>query len=85
MTFNKNELIPIFCFITYIEAVFIHPVSDETCETLMKLCKDEFKVPVAARSNVEKAAVVKFWRANGKFTCLGNILLSEGKKVRHYI
>ena len=60
MKSKKKELITIFCFITYNEAVFIHPVSDKTYETLIKLCKDEFNVPVAASLNVEKAAVVKF-------------------------
>ena len=46
MKFKKKELIDIFCFITYIQAVFIHPVSEKTYETLTKLCKDEFNVPV---------------------------------------
>ena len=82
MKFKKKELIPIFWFITYIQAVFIRPVSDETYETLMKLCKDEFNVPVVASSDIEKAAVVKFWRANGKFTSQENILLYDGKKSK---
>ena len=64
MKCKKKELIPIFCFITYIEAVFTHPVSEKTYETLIKLCKDELNVLFAARSNVEKAKVIKFWRAN---------------------
>ena len=85
MKFQKKELMPMFCFITYSQPVFIHHFSEKTYKNPMKLGKDEFNVPVAARSNVEQAAVVKFWRANGKFTCQGNILLYDGKNVRYYI
>ena len=77
---DKKELMPIFCFITYIQEIFIHPVSEKTYEILTKLCKDEFNVPVAA-----KAAVVKFSQANRKFTWQGNMLLYNRKKVRYYI
>ena len=36
---EENKTTPIFYFITYIQAVFIHPVSKKTYETLMELCK----------------------------------------------
>ena len=39
MKFKKRKLTPIFYFITYIQAVFIHPASKKTYETLMKFCK----------------------------------------------
>ena len=61
---------------------FIHPVSEETYNVLLKLCKGEFFVPVANRTNIEKAAVIKYWRNKGTFSFEGNILLHDGKKVR---
>ena len=78
MKLKKKELI--LCFITYIQAVFIHLVCEKTYETLKKLCKDDFNIPIAAR-----AAVIKFWQANGKFKCQENILPYDKKKVWHYI
>ena len=45
------------------------------------MSKGEFTVPVAARSNIEKAAVVKFWRANGKFTNQRDALYYDGRKI----
>ena len=71
----------ILCF-TISQTTFIHPVSEDTYEILLKLCKNEFTVPVAARSNTERAAVIKFWRSRGKFTCKENILHYDGRKVR---
>ena len=59
MKFQKKEFIPILCVITYVQAVFSDPVREKTYEALLKLCKDEFNIPVAGRSNVENAVVVK--------------------------
>ena len=53
MKLKKKELI--LCFITYIQAVFIHLVCEKTYGTLKKLCKADFNIPIAAR-----AAVIKF-------------------------
>lgn len=63
-------------------ASFIHPVDDETYKILVKLCSNEFAVPVATRSSTEKAAVLKFWRGKGKFSAVNNILCYDGKRVR---
>ena len=52
----------IFLFLKAANCVFIHPVNDETYKILLKLCNNDFAVPVAKRRNVEKAVVVKFWR-----------------------
>ena len=79
-------LFPLFLNTTIISA-FIHPVDDETYKVLLKLCKNDFAVPVATRTNFEKAAVVKFWRAKGKFQNIDNVLYYDGRKVKkwHYI
>ena len=61
---------------------FIHPVDDETYKILLKLCNNDFAVPVAKRTNVEKAAVVKFWRLKGKFENIDNVLYYDGRKVK---
>lgn len=64
-----------------VESHFIHPLKEETYEIIVKLCKNEFFIPVSERSHVEKAAIVKFWRAKGRFKCEDNILYYDGKKV----
>ena len=50
----------IFLFLKAANCVFIHPVNDETYKILLKLCNNDFAVPVAKRRNVEKAVVVNF-------------------------
>ena len=37
-------------------------VEDNTYKVLIKMCKNEFDVPVKDRTSTEKAAVVRFWR-----------------------
>ena len=49
---------------------------------LLKLCNNDFAVPVAKRTNIEKAAVVKFWRSKGKFENIDNVLYYDGRKVK---
>ena len=62
--------------------VFIHPVDDETYKVLLKLCNNGFTVPIAKRTNVEKAAVVKFWRLKKKFENIDNVLYYDGRKIK---
>ncbi|XP_066915669.1 uncharacterized protein [Clytia hemisphaerica] len=59
----------------------IHAVGDEEYETLVALAKKTFAVPVKARSKIQKNAVIKFWRSNGKFTAEEDVLYYKGKKV----
>ena len=59
----------------------IHAVGDEEYKALLDLSKGIFSVPVKSRTRIQKSAVVKFWRSNGRFTAEGNILFYEGKKV----
>ena len=40
----------------------IYPVDDKTYKILLKLCNNDFVVPVAKQTSAEKGAVVKFWR-----------------------
>ena len=80
--FLRNVIPIAVLFGTISSSSFIHPVTEETYDVLLKLCKNEFNVPVRERTNVQKAAVVKFWRSNGKFTNEGNSLYYGGKKVR---
>ena len=60
---------------------FIHPVTDEEYEILLKLCKGEFSVPIADRSKLQKSTIIKFWRNREKFSQNKNVLFYDGKKV----
>ena len=68
----------IILFLKTANCVFIHPVHDEF---LLKICKNDFAVPVAKRTNVEKAAVVKFWRSKGTENT-DNALYYDGRKAK---
>ena len=59
----------------------IHSIDEEEYKVLVDLAKGEFSVPVKQRTRIQKNAVVKFWRSNGKFLVDGDILFYEGKKV----
>ena len=37
-------------------------MTDEEYEVILRLLKDEFNVPVAQRTRVQKNAIIKFWR-----------------------
>ena len=41
----------IFLFSKPANCVFIHPVDDEPCKILLKLCNNDFAIPVAKRTN----------------------------------
>ena len=64
---------------------YIHAVGEEEYQVLLSLVKGTFDTPKDARSNIEKAAVVKFWRAKGRFTADGKILLYDSKVVRVFL
>ena len=49
---------------------------------LLKLCNNDFAIPVTKRTNVEKIAVVKFWTSKGKFENIDNVLYYDGKKIK---
>ena len=72
----------IFLFLKTTNCVFFHAVDDETYKILLILCNSNFAVPVAKRTNVEKATVVKFWRSKGKFENIDNVLYYDGRKVK---
>ena len=76
---SMKVIIFIFIFLKTVNCVFIHPVDGEI---LLKLCNNDFAVPVAKRTNIEKAAVVKFWRSKGKFENIDNVLYYDGRKVK---
>ena len=71
-----------FPFLKTANCVFIHSVDDEIYRILLKLRNIDFAVAVAKRTNVEKAAVVKFWRLKGKFENTDNVLCYDGRKVK---
>ena len=71
-----------FFFLKTANCLFIHPVNDETYKILLKLCNNDFAIPVTKRTNVEKIAVVKFWRSKGKFENIDNVLYYDGKKIK---
>ena len=81
---EKNMIENILTFvylITFLQCAFIHRESKEKYNMLLQLCIGEFTVPVTARPNIEKAAIVKFQRANGKFPNQGDMLYYDGKKL----
>ena len=71
-------IVTILCF-SSVYSTFILPVDKEI---LVKLCKNNFTVPVASRTNTEKVAVINFWRVKEKFSIEGNKLYYDEKKVR---
>ena len=72
----------LFIFILDIRCIYgIHSVGEEEYKILVNLAKGTFSVPVKERTRIQKSAVIKFWRSNGKFTVDGNILFYQGKKV----
>ena len=58
-----------------------HAVNDEQYPILVRLTEGKFLKPVAERSKKERRAVVKFWRAKGKFKMKDGALMYNGKKV----
>lgn len=92
MDYHRNIFSTSLIFFVYMYIVvlidpcysaFIHPVGNEEYDILLSLAKGEFSTPKTERSNIEKAAVMKYWRSKGKFTVdeSGKILLFENKKV----
>ena len=69
--------------IDFVNCGFIHPVGEEEYQVLLSLAAGNFVTPKSERSNVEKAAVVKFWRSKGRFTPdeSGRVLLFDNKRV----
>ena len=88
---EKRRILPPLIFFVYIVHVsidfvncgFIHPVGKEEYQVLLSLAAGNFATPERERSNIEKAAVVKFWRSKGQFTTdeSGKVLLFENKRV----
>ena len=52
--------------IDFVNCGFIHPVGEEEYQVLLSLAAGNFATPKSERPNVEKAAVVKFWRSKGR-------------------
>ena len=69
--------------IDFVNCGFTHPVGEEEYQVLLSLAVGNFATPKYERSNVEKAAVVKFWRSKGRFTTdeSGKVLLFNNKRV----
>ena len=65
---EKRRTFPLLIFFVHIVLVsidflncgFIHPVGEEAYQVLVSLAAGNFATPKRKRSNVEKAAVVKF-------------------------
>ena len=69
--------------IDFVSCCFIHPVEEGEIQILLSFATSNFATPQRERSNVEKAAVVKFWRSKGRFTTdeSGKVLLFDNKRV----
>ena len=73
---DKRGILPLLIFFVHIVLVsinfvncgFIDPVGEEEYQVLLSLAACNFATLKRERSNVEKAAVVKFWRSKGQFT-----------------
>ena len=63
---------------------YIHAISEDDYKILVSLVNGDFNVPVKDRSRLQKSAIIKFWRAQGRFTVdedTRSILYYEGRKV----
>ena len=60
---------------------YIHPVDDEQYPILHKLASGKYRKAVNERSKKERTAVVKFWRAKGKFKVKDGVLMYDEKQV----
>ena len=69
--------------IDFVDCGFIPPVGEEGYQVLLSLAAGSFATPKRKRSNIEKAAVVKFWRSKGRFTTDegGKVLLFDNRIV----
>ena len=56
-------------------------VSSMTYNVIVSLIRGCFNIPVAARTNQHRSAIVRFWRNRDKFQLDGETLLFDGKKV----
>ena len=59
----------------------IHAVEKEEYDVLVKLARGIFSVSVNHRTRIEKNAIVKFWRAKGKFSVTNGKLFYDQKRV----
>ena len=86
---EKRRILPSLIFFVHIVLVsiyfvncgFIHPVGEEEYQVLLSLAACNFATPKRERLNVEKAAVVKFWRSKARFTTDEKVPLFDNKKV----
>ena len=69
--------------IDFVSCGFIRPVREEEYQVLLSLPISNFATPTRERPNVEKPAVMKFWRSKGRFTTdkSEKVLLFENKIV----
>ena len=54
--------------IDFANCSFIHPVEEEEYQVLLSLAAGNFATPKRKRSNIEKAAIIKFLRLKVRFT-----------------
>ena len=88
---EKRRILPSLIFFVHIVLVsidfvncgFVHPVGEEEYQVLLSLAAGNFVTPKRERSNVKKAAIVKFWRSKGWFTTdeSGKVLMLDNKRV----
>ena len=69
--------------IDFVSCYFIHPVGEGEIQIVLSFATGNFATPQGERSNVEKAAVAKFWRSKGRFTTdeSGKLVLFDNKRV----
>ena len=69
--------------IDFVNCGIIHLVGEKEYQVLLLLAAGNFVTSKRERSNVEKAAVVKFWRSKRPFTTdeNGKVLLFDNKRV----
>ena len=70
-----------FCLVCIYSNNFTYPARDEEYDARVKLCKSEFSIPVSDLTRLQKSTTLKFWRSRGKFTCDGNTLFYNEKKL----
>ena len=73
-------IFPILCILPRVIS-YTYPVTEEEYDVLLRLAKGTFQIPVRDRTNIQKAAVIKFWRKKDRYSFVGDELYLDGKKV----
>ena len=85
----KCFAIVLFIFLYFIADIFtanyIHWVDEEEYKILKDLTRGTFTNSIKECTRKEKSAVIRFWRAKGKFKVVQGKLYYDGKDVSEWL